>query len=147
VRHELTSGAWVEVRPIQDLKAKDKFAVSAAIKMLIPVTDDGELDTKAGLSLGGAMQTRSIAAVIARCVTAWSFTTEDGAPLPKPVYEYEQITHEDSIDELPLDDFNEIEELLNPYLRKLRQRPNPKGATTSTSSGRSPAKANGSRRG
>lgn len=141
MRHELASGGWVDVRPIQDLKAKDKFAVSAAVKMLIPVNEDGEPDVSDGVALGGAMQTRAFNAVIARVVTAWSFD------LPKPVYEFEQVTHEDSIDELPLDDFNEIEALLAPYQAKLRQRPNPKGATTSTSSGPSRAKANGSRRG
>jgi hypothetical protein len=141
VRHELASGAWVEVRPIQDLKAKDKFAVSAAVKMLIPVNEDGEPDVSDGVALGGAMQTRAFNAVIARVVLAWSFG------LPKPVYEFEQVTNEDSIGELPLGDFNEIEALLAPYQAKLRQRPNPKGATTSTSSGPSRAKANGSRRG
>jgi hypothetical protein len=141
MRHDLTSGAWVEMRPLQDLKAKDKFAVGAAVRMLIPFNDEGEPDLKGGMTLGGSMQTRSLNAVLARVVTAWSYE------LPKPVFEYEQITSEDSIDELPLDDFNEIEDLLAPYLAKLRKRPDPKGATTSSSNGSSPARASGSRRG
>jgi hypothetical protein len=138
MRHDLESGAWIEVRPVQDLKAKDKDAVSAAVKMLVPITAEGEIDRSQGMSFGGAMAARSRNAILARILLNWSYD------MPRPVYEFEQVTNEDSIEELPIDDFNEIEELLAPYMAKLRKRPDPKAkgaATTTGSSGSSRANA------
>ena len=129
------SGAWVEHRPIQDLKAKDKDAVSAAVKMVIPLTEDGEFDRSQGMVFSGAMQLAARDACIARVVTGWSWE------LPVPYFEAGEVHGGESIGELPIDDFNELEDLIAPYLAKLRQRPNPKGATTSASSG--PSRANG----
>jgi hypothetical protein len=135
------SGAWVEHRPVQDLKAKDKDAVSSAVKMAIPLTDEGEFDRSQGMVFSGAMQLAARNAVIARVITSWSFGT------PVPVYEAGEVHGADAIDEIPLDDFNELEDLIAPYLAKLRQRPSPKGATTSASNGPSRASGHPSPRG
>jgi len=142
VKTELASGAWVEHRPIQDLRAKDKDAVSLSVKMAIPVTEDGEIDRSQGLLFSGAMQLAARNAVIARVITGWSYD------VPVPYFEAAEVHNAESIDEIPIDDFNEIEQLLEPYLAKLRQRPDPKKGITSGSSGSSRASAaHGSRTG
>lgn len=145
MRTELESGAWVEHRPIQDLKAKDKDAVSLSVKMAIPITEDGEVDRSQGLVMSGAMQLAARNAVIARVVTGWSYEA------PVPYFEAAEVHNAESIDEIPIDDFNEIEELIAPYLAKLRQKPNPKAtgaATTTASNGSSrESAAHASRRG
>jgi hypothetical protein len=146
MRTEFASGAWVEHRPIGDLKVKDADAVSSALKMVMPMTSEGELDLSGGISLGGEMQVKTRNAVIARVVTAWSFTTDDGAPLPVPYFENHEIHEEASIGELPIDDGNELQALIAPYQAKLRARPDPKGATTSSSNGASRASQGRSRR-
>lgn len=142
MRTDLESGAWVEHRPVQDLKAKDKDAVSLSVKMAIPITEDGEVDRSQGLLFSGAMQLAARNAVLARVITGWSYEW------PVPYFEAAEVHNEDSIGEIPIDDFNEIEQLLEPYLAKLRDRPDPKGATTSSSNGSSRASAaRGSRTG
>lgn len=133
LKTELESGAWVEHRPIQDLKAKDKDAVSLSVKMAIPITEDGEIDRSQGLLMSGSMQLAARNAVLARVITGWSYEQ------PVPYFEAGEVHEAESIDEIPIDDFNEIEELLAPYLEKLRQRPDPKGAITSASNGSSRA--------
>jgi hypothetical protein len=130
----LASGAEIEHRPIQDLKAKDKDAVSASVKMAIPLNEEGELDRSNGLMMGGAMQLAARNAVISRVITAWPYG-------PVPHYEAGEVHGAELIDEIPLDDFNEIEALIDPYLKKLRQKPSPKASTTSASSGSSRAGA------
>ena len=141
MKTELASGAWVEHRPIQDLKAKDKDAVSMTVKMAIPINEDGELDRSQGLSMSGSMQLAARNAVIARVITGWSYEW------PVPYFEAAEVHGAELIDEIPIDDWNEIEELIAPYLAKLRAKPNPKGATTSTSNGSSRASRSGSPRG
>lgn len=130
----LTSGAEIEHRPIQDLKAKDKDAVSQSVKMAIPMTEDGEFDRSQGMVFSGAMGLAARNAVIARVITSWPYG-------PVPYYEAGEVHGAELIDEIPLDDFNELEDLVAPYLAKLRQRPDPKKGTTSGSSGSSPASA------
>jgi hypothetical protein len=131
----LESGAWIEHRPIQDLKAKDKDAVTTAVKMVIPITEDGEFDRSQGMVFSGAMQTAARDACIARVVTGWSYE------LPVPYFEAAEVHDGESIGEIPIDDFNEIEELIAPYLAKLRQRADPKKGITSASNGSSRASA------
>lgn len=135
MKTSLASGAWIEHRPIQDLKAKDKDAVSLSVKMAIPINEDGEIDRSQGLLMSGAMQLAARNAVIARVITGWSYDW------PVPYFEAGEVQGILAIDEIPIDDFNEIEELVAPYLAKLRQRPDPKGVTTSASNGSSRAKA------
>ena len=131
------SGAWVEHRLIQDMVAKDKDAVSLSVKMAIPITEDGEIDRSQGLLMSGAMQLAARNAVIARVITAWSYVA------PVPYFEAQEVHDAESIDGIPIDDFNELEALIAPYLDKLRQRPNPKATTTTKSS--TSSRANGAR--
>jgi len=136
MRTTLTSGAEIEHRPVQDLKAKDKDAVSLSVKMAIPITEDGEIDRSQGLLMSGSMQLAARNAVIARVITKWPYG-------PVPRFEAGEVHDAELIDEIPIDDFNEIEELIAPYLAKLRRKPDPK-ATTSTKSSTS-SRANGER--
>lgn len=144
MRTDLKSGAWIEHRPIQDLKGKDKDAVDRVIRMSLPMTAEGELDTSHGLSIGMEMQEKRRNALIARVVTGWSFTRDDGSPLPVPYHEADLIVHEDSIGDYPIDDAAELDELLAPYLVKVARKPNPKAqaaATITNSNGSSRASA------
>src|SRR5689334_10775346 len=101
--------------------------------MVIPITEDGEFDRSQGMAFTGAMQLAARNAVIARVITGWSYGT------PVPYFEAGEVCNAESIDEIPLDDFNEIEELIAPYLAKLRQRADPKRGITSASNGSSRA--------
>lgn len=142
MKTDLESGAWVEHRPIQDLKAKDKDAVSLSVKMAIPLTEDGEIDRSQGLLMSGAMQLAARNAVIARVITGWSYDA------PVPFFEASEVHGIEAIDEIPIDDFNEIEELIAPYLAKLRQKASPKPTTSTSSSTSSRASsAHASRKG
>ena len=147
MRTELESGAWVEHRPLGDLKGKDKDALTRVIRYSLPAGIDLEHPDLAALASGMPMQEftlRQRDATWAQVITAWSFTAGDGTPLPVPHVQDSDIADVESFGEIPLDDFEEIEALLAPYLAKLQRRPDPKGsqsATTSASNGSSRARA------
>lgn len=141
MRHDLTSGAWIEIIPVQDLKGKDRDRFNRAVRQEVPLDDEGGFDRQAAVTqrLNDGEVRRN--AAIACFITAWSFTRDDGTPLPVPgLDDNGAITSRDSIGDYSLGDEDEIEDILQPYLAKLR-RPDPKEATTSTSNGRSRAKA------
>jgi hypothetical protein len=141
VRHDLTSGAWIEIVPVQDLKGKDRDRYERAIRHELPLDADGDLDKAAGIAMRLDVREIRRNAAIACLVTSWSFTQSDGTPLPLPgLDDTGAITNASSVGEYPLDDETQIEEIIAPYMVKLR-RPDPKEATTSTSNGRSKAKA------
>lgn len=141
MRHDLNSGAWIEIIPIQDLKGKDRDRFERAVRHEFPFDDDGEFDKAALIASRADMRDLRRNAAIACLITAWSFTQPDGSPLPLPgLDDVGAITNTSSIGDYSLDDETRIEEILVPYLVKLR-RPDPKEATTSTSNGRSKAKA------
>src|SRR5580698_7691725 len=101
MRHELTSGAWVEVRPIQDMKRKDKIAIARMRFYGIPLNEDLSFDKAlavAGLGSYGALDARWDAnrdsAVAALVITGWSFE------LPPVAIENDQFVNEASLDEL-----------------------------------------------
>ena len=74
-------------------------------------------------------------------ITAWSFTRGDGDPLPVPgLDDMGAVTHLEVIGDYPIGDEDEIEQLIAPYLVKLR-RPDPKETTSSSLNGRSKVKA------
>jgi hypothetical protein len=147
VRTTLESGAWIEHTPIQDLKGKHVRALARVAKPQLGgdiLDEDGEVDLSAVMSrmdFGQFGQQRHDA-LWAIIIEAWSFDFEpphlDGAT--------GIITGGDALDEIPLDDYTEIDQVLAPYSRKLTAKASPKGATTSGSNGSSRARAGGSRR-
>jgi hypothetical protein len=135
VHRDLKSGASIDIKPLQDLKGKDRARFERAVRFELPVNDEGELDRAMGvaLRLDGREVRRN--AAIACFITAWSFD------LPVPgLDDLGRITSAESIGDYPIDDELELDEILQPYLDKLR-RPDPKETTTSSSNGRSKATA------
>lgn len=140
MRHDLPSGAWLEIKPVQDLKGKDADRYRRAVRMMLPRTTEGDLDVKLGVALG--IDTREVKrdAAIACFVTAWSYLGDDDAPLPVPELADSAVTSRESVGDYPLDDARAIDDIIRPYLTKLDP-PDPKETTTSSSNGRSKAKA------
>lgn len=139
MRTTLTSGAWVEHRPIQDLKRKDKQLLAGFKRPNLQgaLTPDGKVDMAAVLA---GMDVMSYVAdgedfCWALVLTAWSYD------LPLPAVHEGELLNAASIGELPLEDGEELEALFAPYQDKLRRQPDPKGTTTSASNGSSPANA------
>jgi len=136
---DLTSGQSIEVIPIQGLKAKHKDAFTGAPKLFIQFDKDGNPDMSAlpfSMSIGIIQRNALMAALL----TGWSFTLDDGVtPLPLPRWENDEITNMDSFGEIPIDDFNEMEQIFAPYVDKCRRTPDPKGTTTGSSTGTSRA--------
>ena len=148
VRTDLPSGGWVEYTPIQDLKGKHIRAMARVAKMRMSrddVDDDGEVD------VGGLVERMDLAdmdearhdALWALLITSWSFA------FPVPVLDKGSgtVSGADILDEIDAEDYARIDEVLDPHAKKIRRRPNPKKATTSSSDGSSRARANGSRKG
>lgn len=150
MRTPLESGAWVEHVPIQDIKGKHirDYARAGALSSIDGdvVDDDGNVDVRAiveGTDLGERQEVKHDA-LWAIVISGWSY---ESLPVPKYDRGAGAATGTEVLEEIPGDDYAEIERLLEPFAKKLAARPNPKGATTSGSSGSSRAKAGGSRRG
>jgi hypothetical protein len=146
MRTTLESGAWIEHVPIGDLKGKHKRALDRAGKPAAigdAITDEGKVDVRtlvSGMDISSWMAAKQDA-LWAVLIEAWSYD------LPVPELDGDAIVGADSLGELPLDDYEEIERLFEPYAEKLARRPDPKTSTTSSSNGSSPARAGGSRTG
>lgn len=141
MRHDLESGAWIEITPLQDLKGKDRDRFDKVIRFALPLTEAGDLDAIRTVAERLDMREVRRDAAMACFITAWSFETAPGEPLPVPgLDELGRIARPEVIGDYPLDDENAIEEILAPYLVKLR-RPDPKETTSSSSNGRSKARA------
>lgn len=145
MRTTLESGAWIEHVPISELKGKHKRALDRAGKPAVSgdaVTEDGKVDVGAvlsGMDIASWMAAKQDA-LWAVLIDGWSYD------LPVPELDGDAIVNAESPGELPLDDYEEIELLFEPYAAKLARRPDPKSSTTSGSNGSSPARAGGSRR-
>lgn len=144
MRTTLESGAWIEHVPVQDLKGKHKRLIDRTTRLSVPdgaVGDDGKVDVGAVMgsvdmvAFGAAKQD----ALWALLIDKWSFD------LPVPELVGSEVENAEAFGELPLDDYEAVTELFAPFAEKLARRPDPKGATTSASSGLSRAAANGSR--
>lgn len=135
MRTTLTSGSWVEHRPIQDLKGADKRALARIGKPEVVLTPSGEPDL--GSMLGGMDIMTWVSdqqdAAWALVISAWSWE------LPVPAFDGHQVTGAEVFGEIPLDDYEELETLFAPFLAKLTRKPDPKGTTTSSSNGSSRA--------
>jgi len=153
MRYTLTSGNWIEILPIQALKAKHRDRTDGAVKLYIKLDDKGDPDLSA-MPLSMSLQTIRRDALLAQLVSAWSFTlveydpegnvvegTEASLPVPYWDGDKQEIACEASFGEIGIDDFTEIEAILAPYLAKIQRRPDPKGTTTAGSSDTLPVKA------
>lgn len=135
MRHDLESGAWVEMTPLTELKGKDRDRYEKAVRFQLPVTEGGELDVLRGVA--ERIDTRTVRrnAAMGCFITAWSYE------LPVPgLDELGRVAHPEVIGDYPIGDEDEIEALIAPYTAKLR-RPDPKETTTSSLNGRSKARA------
>jgi hypothetical protein len=139
VRHDLESGAWVELRPVQDLKVRDRDVYEAPMRDLdVGIGADGKPD-RSGVKFNLRTPELQRRALLCRLLTGWSYE------MPRPMWAG-GIENEDSLSEVPLDDWGEIEKLLAPYVTKIQNRPDPKGSrspTTTASNGSSTTTAKG----
>ena len=148
VRSTLESGAWIDHVPVQDIKGKHIRDYARAGKNRISrdaVDDDGNVDVGTIVEQMdmGETQENKHDALWAIVITAWSYQ------VPVPVFDRGsgETSGVEVLDELPGDDYAEIDRLLAPFGKKLTAKPNPKGATTSSSNGSSRARAGASRQG
>jgi len=145
MRTTLTSGAWIEHTPIQDLKGGHKRALDRVGK---PRLGEGALGADGQFNIGAAIAGMDITsfsalrrdALLALIITGWSY--EMAVPeLDKAAGE---VTGADSFDDIPLDDYEELEKFIEPFAAKLSRRPDPKAkgaAITTASNGSSRASA------
>lgn len=138
MEHTLPSGATISLRPVQDLKSRDRDVWDDAQAQAMGISasygaDDVTIsDVKVAPATLHRLPRR---ALLCRLLTGWSYE------LPRPAWAG-GIENEESFAELPLDDEDAIYELLEPYVVKVGQKPDPKGrrgATTTKSSSSSKA--------
>src|ERR1700691_3576688 len=127
------------MRPVTDLKVRDREAYEAPLTDFeVSVGADGKMDM-GGRKFSLKVPKAQRRALLCRLLTAWSYE------LPRPLWEG-GIENEESLAEVPLDDWDEIHALLEPYVEKIQNRPDPKGArsgTTTASNGSSTTRAQG----
>ena len=132
MRVTFTSGAWVDMRPPQELTAKDKMKVQAAT--VLPSVDWSTGAMSSPMTMD--MISRQTFACLDRIITAWSYDWV----LPKDDISSDEDgnrTWDASLLQLGIDDWNELEEATEPHLEKMRAAPKARGATTSRSNGSS----------
>jgi hypothetical protein len=138
LRTTLESGAWIEHVPVQDLKGGHKRKLDRHTKLALPpgvVSDDGSVDmgaVMASVDMFAFMQAKQDA-LWALLIEKWSYD------LPVPELAGGDVVDAQSFDEILLDDYEEITQVLAPHGDKLARRPDPKKGTTSPSSGASRA--------
>jgi hypothetical protein len=129
---DLMSGHSIDITPLSGLKAKHRDAYEGAPKIYMKFDDDGNPDlSDMPLSMSLAKLQRN--ALLATLISAWTFTDDNGAALPVPKWADNEIANDWAFGEIPLDDFNEIEDLLKSYLAKVTRKPDPKETTTGVS--------------
>lgn len=106
-RHVLkTDGAWVELRDVEDLRARDRKKVDAIISAQIIVDLDGNVT--AGPELVSAIKDATPDAVAAALVSSWEIPYLPDAPLPR--------LDVDILGELKLPDYDRLLELTQPAM-------------------------------
>lgn len=142
MRQEFTSGAWIDIVPIQALKAKHKDVFEDALRIHVAVSDQGAVSVGQGGQVSMGLMNLQRDALLSVLISAWSFVADDETPLPVPTWDREtmEIKDHESFGEIPIDDWNELEEFFAPYIAKVRRRPSPKETTTDGSNGTSPAR-------
>lgn len=121
MRVELPSGGWVEVK--DKLTLRDKWAVAEGLEVQ---SRDGVQYIPASF---GDLQMKNF---LTSVITAWSF---DGIPVPS-----QNIGGADVMATvLDLDDYDALEEAVQPLYQKVSNRPNRKAGGTTPSSSSSPS--------
>jgi hypothetical protein len=129
LRTELASGAWVEHRPLTDLKFRDKDTLGLVMAGNLPGGVEPGQDPKTVSPLMHARMNRIARdATWALVLTDWSFD------LPLPVVADGELINAASIGDLDPDDGIELVGLFAPFVAKLLRQPDPKGGRTATSS-------------
>lgn len=149
MRHDLSSGDWIDIRPLQSLKQRDQDVYDGAIKIYVTFDKDGNPDMSK-LPLSMSLQKVRRNALLARLLIGWSFKiegTEEPLPLPRWISDDQGMEHDESVGELPIDDAHEIWAIVQPYIEKCDRKPDPKAMTTSGSNGTSRAREGASRKG
>jgi hypothetical protein len=134
MHQDLASGHSIDIVPLSGLKAKHRDAFEGAPKLYIKFAEDGTPDLSnmpISMTIGKVQKYGLMAALI----SDWSFTDEAEIKLPVPRWTGDEIENVDSFGEIPIDDMNELDDLLAPYLDKVRRKPDPKGTTTGGSTG------------
>ena len=142
MRTTFGSGAWVEHVPIQELKGKHKRDLGKVGKPVPVFTAGGDFDQAATMT-GVDVMTWLAAkrdATWAMLIGDWSFELS----VPEFDRASGEVSGAEAFGELPLDDFEELEALMEPFEEKLARSPDPKAreaATTTSSNGSSRASA------
>lgn len=135
MRHDFPSGAWAELRPLADLRGKDKRLFEQARLTGYVFDADGDVDYPAtNAALGVAARralfvTNALAAGVALAVTGWSFD------VPLPVIDPQARTVSGGQvldDDLSLDDLSELEGIVLPYILALQRQADPKAPAAAT---------------
>src|SRR5690606_30763981 len=109
-RHVLkTDGAWVELRDIEDLRAKDRRAIDAIITAQIHIDLDGNVE--AGPELVEAIKNAAPEAVATQLISSWEIPYLPDARIPR--------LDSDALGELKLADYDRLMELIEPALKLL----------------------------
>ena len=107
-RHVLKSdGAWVELRDVEDLRARDKKKIDALITSQVSADLDGNVSVDRGAV--SAIMAGVPDAVAALLVSAWEIPYNPDAKLPS--------IDPEALDDLRLDDYNRLLELVGPAVR------------------------------
>jgi hypothetical protein len=143
MRVTFESGNWVEMRSPAELMSGDRSAMHAATE--IPVSSKqlnaaskGDNSILGDITFSMGMVEDQQYAVLSRLISAWSYDfpiprlDETTTPTGKPAFE-------DSLRQIPIDDWDEIDAAVAPHMAKLRK--GPKGKATSSSNGSSRGRA------
>jgi hypothetical protein len=107
-RHALKSdGAWVELRDVEDLRARDRKKVDALLMGQVSADLDGNVSVDRGAVR--AIISEVPEAVAALLVAAWEIPYLPDAKLPS--------IDAEALDDLRLDDYNRLLELAEPAIR------------------------------
>lgn len=138
MKKDFASGHWIDITPIQALKAKHRDAFEGAPKIYLQFDDEGNPDLS-DMPLSMSLTKLQRNGLLATLIYDWSFTATDdagnptGVKLPVPSWDGTEIRDNESFGEIPLDDMDELEDLLKPYLDKVQRKPDPKTTTTGDS--------------
>jgi hypothetical protein len=116
-RHILKSdGAWVELRDLLDVRARDRKKVMAIMTSAIRITDftTGEMDADT-TQVMQAYESGIPEAVAALLITAWEIPYAPDAKLPSIDVE--------SLGDLRLDDYDRLMEIIQPAMDLLMPKP------------------------